>query len=193
MRLLSLPYEIICNVFSYLSLRDLLLLERTNKRLQIWVLMEIERRILLNSRYEDWNILIHSGFAVVKPAWFDMQKKKVFYSVPMDPILIKVAHQRRKIHCALSHSSSNGSFLRLYDGVTIIINAGMPVGTTEQVDIQGDWCEIHASLTRIPQPQDDLALSESLSSIPFMYSFRVCKLALPLSTLVCTESKNDPR
>lgn len=91
------------------------------------------------------------------PARFDIRTKKVFYSVPMDPIRIKTMYDhRRQIHCALSWSCSSNSKERrwTYDGLQIVLEEGMKEGITEQIDVQGKGgCELHASLTRLQQQQ----------------------------------------
>ncbi|ORZ17637.1 hypothetical protein BCR42DRAFT_412211 [Absidia repens] len=168
MTLLALPYEIVSHIFLYLTIQDLARLERTCKNFQSWILCEIERRIKTCTLHDDWDILIHSGSVVVTPARFDIRTKKVFYSVPMDPIRIKTMYaHRRQIHCALSwscnndngnsNSNSNGKKRHwTYDGLQIVLEEGMKEGITEQIDVQGEnGCELHASLTRLQQKQQE--------------------------------------
>jgi hypothetical protein len=138
----------------------------------------------------------------VTPARFDIQTKKVFYSVPMDPIRIKAMYDhRRQIHCALSFASNKK---RTYDGLQIIVKEGMKEGITEQVDVQGhDGCELHASLTklqRLPPPsiyppsqqphhrQEDQIPATILAPLPLVYTIQVDELSLPLSKLICIDA-----
>ncbi|KAI8089400.1 uncharacterized protein BX664DRAFT_332924 [Halteromyces radiatus] len=195
MKLLLLPNEIVSNIFLYLSIQDLARIERTCQCFQSWALYEIERRIKTCSLHEDWDILIHLGHVVVTPARFDPRTKKVFYSVPMDPIRIKTMYDhRREIHCGLSWSCSNNKQRWAYDGLQIIVEEGMKEGITEQVDIQGNGgCELHASLTRLQQQleyqQNDHVLPiEWIAPLPLIYSIQVDELSLPLSKLLCIES-----
>ncbi|CAO3598497.1 unnamed protein product [Absidia cylindrospora] len=164
MTLLALPYEIVSHIFLYLTIQDLARLERTCKNVQTWILCEIERRIKTCTLHDDWDILIHSGSVVVTPARFDIRTKKVFYSVPMDPIRIKTMYDHwRQIHCALSWSCNNDNNNNnhsskkrhwTYDGLRIVLEEGMKEGITEQIDVQGEsGCELHASLTRLQQEQ----------------------------------------
>ncbi|KAI8344807.1 hypothetical protein BC941DRAFT_409680 [Chlamydoabsidia padenii] len=210
----TLPVEIVTNIFLYLSIQDLARLERTCKCFQQLTLHEIDRRIKTCSLHEDWDILIHLGQVVVTPARFDIRTKKVFYSVPMDPIRIKAMYDhQRQIHCALSFAShsNNNNKRRTYDGLQIIVKEGMKEGITEQVDVQGhDGCELHASLTKLQQDQyqqqqhlvpsslyqhsegGQSILSspsvELLAPLPLIYSIQVDELSLPLSKLICIDA-----
>ncbi len=53
-----LPAEIILNIFNHLSLKDLVRIERSCKRLQSCALSEIEKRIRKGSSKDEWGILV---------------------------------------------------------------------------------------------------------------------------------------
>lgn len=53
----SLPSEIISNIFEYVSMTDLVRVERTCKLFQSFALCEIEKRIIRSSK-DEWGILV---------------------------------------------------------------------------------------------------------------------------------------
>lgn len=53
----SLPSEIISNIFEYVSITDLVRVERTCKLFQSFALCEIEKRIIRSSK-DEWGILV---------------------------------------------------------------------------------------------------------------------------------------
>lgn len=53
-----LPSEILTEILSYLSIKDLVRIERTCKLLQCYALSEIERRIRRGSSKDEWGILV---------------------------------------------------------------------------------------------------------------------------------------
>lgn len=53
-----LPSEILTEILSYLSIKDLVRIERTCKLLQSYALSEIERRIRRGSSKDEWGILV---------------------------------------------------------------------------------------------------------------------------------------
>ncbi|CAO3614534.1 unnamed protein product [Cunninghamella blakesleeana] len=187
MKLILLPYEIISAILFNLSIKDLVRMEATCKCIQTWVLYEMEKRIKTGSLQEDWNLLIHLGQIVVTPARFDIYSKKVFYSVPKNPIRIKSMYDHRQhIHCTLSRMMSD-EYTSSMDGVKIIIEPGMKEGWTEYKIANGHWCQINVTLTKLNQKEPVSHQRQQLgwlAPLPFIYSIQVDEVIMPLSKLL---------
>lgn len=162
-----LPAEIITNILSYMSMTDLVRIERTCRLFQSFSLCEIEKRIIKSS--DEWGILvsyytcdnqrhtlnqcaqIHLGQVSAKPVGFDAKSKKAYYSVLMDPVKIKTMFDhRRPIHCSLLRKKTSKFQSYSQNGFIITVEKGMEEGKTLELDINNEACQVHAALTRLP-------------------------------------------
>ncbi|KAG2210988.1 hypothetical protein INT47_000148 [Mucor saturninus] len=200
----SLPSEIISNIFEYVSMTDLVRVERTCKLFQSFALCEIEKRIIRSSK-DEWGILIHLGQVLANPVRFDPETKLAYYAVAMDPVKIKTMFDhRRPIHCSLLRKSmtkkSNNIRYQSYSekGFIITVEKGMQEGKTLQLDVKNELCQVHASLTRLPsaanihhqqhtKEENTLLKSaqpiKSMAPSPLTYTLQITELCLPLSTI----------
>ncbi|CAO3638765.1 unnamed protein product [Cunninghamella echinulata] len=148
----------------------------------------MERRIKTGSLHEDWNLLIHLGQVVVTPARFDIHSKKVFYSVPKNPIRIKSMYDHRQhIHCTLSRTKMNNQFTCCMDGVKIIIEPGMKEGFTKYISANGSWSQLHITLRKLNHLEPLLHQKQQLgwlAPLPLIYTIQVDEIAMPLSKLL---------
>ncbi|GAN11015.1 hypothetical protein MAM1_0450d10567 [Mucor ambiguus] len=197
-----LPAEIITNILSYMSMTDLVRIERTCRLLQSFSLCEIEKRIIKSS--DEWGILIHLGQVSAKPIGFDAKSKKAYYSVLMDPVKVKTMFDhRRSIHCSLLRKKTSKFQSYSQNGFIITVEKGMEEGKTLELDIKNEACQVHAALTRLPSSVSPVnttlesplcdgqaSKKESLQSQaiktmapqPLTYTLQITELSLPLST-----------
>ncbi|KAL0086605.1 hypothetical protein F4703DRAFT_1847768 [Phycomyces blakesleeanus] len=193
----TLPPEIIAIILSNVSLKDLVRIERTSKKIQSFCLWEIGRRIKAGSSIDAWAILIHLGQTKAIPTRFDPKSKMVYYSVPMDPIEIHAMFDhRRQIPCfVFCKESSQGqpiSDSANQDDFNITVEQGMVEGKTVEVDVKGKLCQIHAALTRVPTPLSSPTIEKTnqetmdvqpIAPSPLTYIVKVTEMCLPLSHL----------
>ncbi|EIE89775.1 hypothetical protein G6F46_006424 [Rhizopus delemar] len=182
-----LPAEIILNIFNHLSLKDLVRIERSCKRLQSCALSEIEKRIRKGSTKDEWGILVHLGQVNAEPQRFDTVTKKAYYSIQMDPVKIKSMFEKRQIHCSLLRKNSEDYDTK--NKFTIHVQKGMEAGKRIEIDVKNESCQVQAQLTRLPHPTRSLIQHDPkqplipLAPSPFIYTLQLTELCLPLSTL----------
>ncbi|KAI7906885.1 uncharacterized protein BX663DRAFT_557524 [Cokeromyces recurvatus] len=152
------PAEIFTNMLGYMSIIDLVRLERTCRLFQSYALYEIEKRIIKSeSSKHEWGILIHLSQATACPIRFDSKTKRAYYSIKMDPVKIKTMFDhRRSIHCSLLRKKMNNNNNNKYqafngeDSFVITVEKGMKEGKTIEFEIENKTCQVHAALTRLP-------------------------------------------
>ncbi|KAI8063715.1 uncharacterized protein B0P05DRAFT_555400 [Gilbertella persicaria] len=197
---LLFPTEIISNILSYMSIKDLTKLERTSRLFQAFTLNEIENRIIKSGK-DEWGILIHLGQVSAKPLRFDPKTKKTYYSILMDPVKIKTMFDhRRSVHCSLLKKNKTTKFQSFNEkGFIITVEKGMQEGKTLELNIKNEACQVHAALTRLPSSSvntNDQALCgkqeikkeivqpiKSMAPAPLLYTLQITELSLPLSTI----------
>ncbi|KAK4510953.1 uncharacterized protein ATC70_000062 [Mucor velutinosus] len=198
-----LPAEIITNILSYMSMTDLVRIERTCRLFQSFSLCEIEKRIIKSS--DEWGILIHLGQVSAKPIGFDAKSKRAYYSVLMDPVKVKTMFDhRRPIHCSLLRKKTSKFQSYSQNGFIITVEKGMEEGKTLELDINNEACQVHAALTRLPSSVSPINTTleaslcngqalkkqslqlppiKTMAPQPLTYTLQITELSLPLSTL----------
>ncbi|KAI8646990.1 hypothetical protein BD408DRAFT_409015 [Parasitella parasitica] len=194
-----LPTEIITNILGYMSITDLVCIERVCRSFQSFSLCEIEKRIIKSN--DEWGVLIHLSQVCAKPTRFDTTTKKAYYSILMDPVKVKTMFDhRRPIHCSLLRKRTPRFQSYNQNGFIITVEKGMGEGKTLQLDVKNEVCQVHAALTRLPssfsttldsslrddqaQKQEILpATTKIMAPLPLIYTLQITELSLPLSTI----------
>ncbi|KAI8882239.1 hypothetical protein K501DRAFT_334163 [Backusella circina FSU 941] len=205
-----LPAEILSTILEFVSIPDLVRLERTCKLLQAYSLHEIERRISKHTSQEEWGVLVHLAQANAKLSYFDRLTKKAYYSISMDPIKINTMFEHtRPIHVSLLRKANlptktadglKPRKIQPYcsqDSFVITVQKGMVEGSTVEQSIKSQRCEVNAALTRTPSSPPPVRLTSAktlnhagkqqkpipIAPVPITYTLQITELSIPLSTI----------